>query len=117
MGYFVNDSIYNDLNSDVDPANDVDMVFNNPGGLRADITCASYPCLLTYGMMFSILPFGNQTIVGDMTGAQVMELLIQAASLSKGAIQVAGMRYKFYNYRVDLDQPRPRTTKPGRGGL
>ncbi len=108
MGYFVNDAIYNDLNSDVDPANDVDMVFNNPGGLRADITCASYPCLLTYGMMFSILPFGNTTIVGDMTGAQIMELLNQAASLSKGAIQVAGMRYKFYNYRVDLD-PTPAT--------
>lgn len=103
MGAFVNDAIYNDLNTDAFPENDVDMVFNNSGGLRTDIACASYPCLLTYGMMFSILPFGNQTVVGDMTGAQILELLNQAASLSKGAIQTAGARYKFYNYRVDLD--------------
>ena len=103
MGYFVNDAIYYDLNNDLVPENDVDMVFNNPGGLRTDIACASYPCKLTYGMMFSILPFGNQTVVGDMTGEQIMELLNQSASLNKGAIQPAGMRYSFYNYRVDLD--------------
>lgn len=103
MGYFVNDAIYNDLNNDAYPENDVDMVFNNSGGLRTDIVCASYPCLLTYGMLFNVLPFGNQTVVGDMTGSQIMELLNQAASLNKGAIQLAGMRYSFYNYRVDLD--------------
>jgi 2',3'-cyclic-nucleotide 2'-phosphodiesterase (5'-nucleotidase family) len=103
MGYFVNDAIYNDLNTDAKPENDVDIVFNNPGGLRTDISCAVYPCKLTFGMMFNILPFGNQTIVGKMTGARIMELLNQAASLSKGAIQPAGLRYKFYNYRVDTD--------------
>jgi 2',3'-cyclic-nucleotide 2'-phosphodiesterase (5'-nucleotidase family) len=109
MGYFVNDAIYNDLNTDAVPGNDVDMVFNNAGGLRADIACAAAPCKLTYGMMYSILPFGNATAVGKMTGAQIMELLNQSASLNKGAIQPAGMRYKFYNYRVDLD-PSPTTT-------
>ncbi len=103
MGYFVNDAIYNDLNTDAVSGNNVDMVFNNPGGLRADIACAAPPCLLTYGALFSVLPFGNQTVVGNMTGAQIMELLNQSASLSKGAIQPAGMRYKFYNYRVDTD--------------
>ena len=96
MGYFVNDAIYNDLNTDAHRGNDVDMVFNNPGGLRADITCAVYPCMLTYGMMFNVLPFGNQTVVGDMTGVQILELLNQSAALIKGAIQLAGMRYKFY---------------------
>ncbi len=100
MGYFVNDAIYNQLNADAFPENDVDMVFNNSGGLRADIACAVYPCKLTYGMMYNILPFGNQTVVGEMTGAQILELLNQAASLSKGAIQPAGVRYSFYNYRV-----------------
>lgn len=99
MGAFVDDAIYNDLNTDADATNDVDMVFNNPGGLRADISCASYPCLLTYGTMFTILPFGNQTVVGKMTGARIMELLNQSALLSKGSIQVAGIRFKFYNYK------------------
>ena len=106
MGYFVNDAVYNDLNTDTFPENDVDMVFNNPGGLRADIACLAPPCLLTYGAMFNILPFGNATAVGTMTGEQILELLNQSASLSKGAIQPAGMRYSFYNYRVDLD-PAP----------
>lgn len=109
MGYFVNDAILNDLNNDSVPENDVAMVFNNPGGLRSDITCAAYPCKLTYGMMFNVLPFGNQTVVGDMTGLQIMELLNQSASLNKGAIQPAGLRYKFYNYRVDTD-PSPTVT-------
>ncbi|MFH2103333.1 MAG: 5'-nucleotidase C-terminal domain-containing protein [Chloroflexota bacterium] len=99
MGAFVNDAIYNDLNTDGTTANDVDMVFNNPGGLRADIVCSAYPCQMTYGMLFSVLPFGNQTVVGDMTGAQILELLHQSALLSKGAIQIAGLRYSFYNYR------------------
>jgi 2',3'-cyclic-nucleotide 2'-phosphodiesterase (5'-nucleotidase family) len=99
MGTFVNDSIYGSLNGDATPANDVDIVFNNSGGLRADIACAAYPCKLTYGMMFSVLPFGNQTVVGSMTGARILEVLNQGASLTRGPIQVAGIRYQFYNYK------------------
>ena len=101
MGKFVNDAIYNDLNTDTDLANDVDMVFNNAGGLRADITfpiTTTLPVTLTHGMLYSVLPFGNATVVGEMTGAQIMELLNQSATLFKGALQVAGIRYKFFAY-------------------
>jgi 2',3'-cyclic-nucleotide 2'-phosphodiesterase / 3'-nucleotidase / 5'-nucleotidase len=108
MGYFVNDAIYKQVNSDAISQNDVDMVFNNAGGLRADISCPAYPCKLTYGMLFNVLPFGNATAIGTMTGAQILELLQQSASLTKGSIQPAGMRFSFYNYRVDLD-PNPAT--------
>jgi 2',3'-cyclic-nucleotide 2'-phosphodiesterase (5'-nucleotidase family) len=107
MGTFVNDAIYNDLNTDATSANDVDMVFNNPGGLRTDIVAATVPQTLTHGMLYSVLPFGNQTIVGDMTGAQVLDLLNQSATLFKGAIQVAGIRYIFYNYTDSLPGPQP----------
>ena len=132
MGDFVDDAIYNTLNNDTEPVNDVDMFFNNSGGIRTDWCDApdpnnpgSYiwssdvadcstsgvwthdPMLLTYGQMFTILPFGNQTIVGDMTGAQVMELLNQSATLFKGAIQPAGIRYKFYRYSDALPGPQP----------
>ena len=101
MGDFVNDAIYNDLNTDMDPNNDVDMVFNNPGGLRADITfpiTTTLPVTLTHGMLYSVLPFGNATVVGDISGARLLELLNQSAVLNKGAIQVAGIRFKFYCY-------------------
>ena len=103
MGAFVNDAIYGLLNTDATADNDVDIVFNNPGGLRADVACATYPCKLTYGMLYNVLPFGNQTVTGTMTGAQILELLQQSASLNKGALQVSGIEYDFYNYRVDLD--------------
>ena len=107
MGTFVNDAIYNDLNTDGTTANDVDMVFNNAGGLRADITCTAYPCTLTFGTMFNVLPFGNQTVVGDMTGVQILDLINQSATLFKGALQPAGMRYTFYRYSDALPGPQP----------
>ncbi len=107
MGAFVDDAIYNDLNEDAVPDNDVDMVFNNPGGLRADIACAAPPCLINFGMTFDVLPFGNQTVVGDMTGAQITELLHQSATLFKGALQVAGARYSFFRYSDALPGPQP----------
>ncbi|HUV90581.1 MAG TPA: metallophosphoesterase, partial [Anaerolineae bacterium] len=63
MGKFVNDAIYEDLNNDAQPLNDVDMVFNNAGGLRADIlTGGVTPYTLTHGLLYNVLPFGNQTI-------------------------------------------------------
>lgn len=107
VGDLVNDSIYYDLNTDTDPNNDVDMVFNNPGGLRIDLTSTTKPFTLTYGMLFSELPFGNATLVGDMTGAQIVDLLNQSATLFKGALQVGGIRYKFYRYSDALPGPQP----------
>lgn len=130
MGDFVDDAIYNYLNTDAEAANDVDMFFNNPGGIRIDwcdksdgaggyilsnsaADCTGEgvwdhdPLLLTYGHMFQILPFGNATIVGDMTGAQILELLHQSATLFRGAIQPSGIRYSFFRYSDSLPGPQP----------
>ncbi len=99
MAELVDDAVYNDLNHDLEPLNDVDMFFQNAGGIRADITSTvGYPYTLTYGSLFTVLPFGNATIVGTMTGAQVVDLLNQSATLFKGALQPSGIRYKFYHY-------------------
>ena len=132
MGDFVDDAIYNRLNNDTEPSNDVDIFFNNPGGIRTD-WCAKEsppgsgtyvwsstasdcstsgvwahdPMLLNYGQLFSILPFGNATVVGDMTGAQILDLINQSATLFKGAIQPAGLRYSFYRYADALPGPQP----------
>ncbi|RPJ36794.1 MAG: hypothetical protein EHM35_07510, partial [Planctomycetaceae bacterium] len=132
MGNFVDDAIYNVLNTDTEPANDVDMFFNNAGGIRTDwcdkadpanpgtfiwssdvADCANSgtwthsPMLLNYGKMFTILPFGNATVVGTMTGAQIIDLLHTSATLGKGALQPAGMRYTFYRYSDALPGPQP----------
>lgn len=131
MGDFIDDAIYGHLNGDAEPVNDVDMFFNNAGGIRIDwcdkedppgsgtyvwsstpADCEAGvwshdPMLLTYGQMFQILPFGNATIVGDMTGAQIYELLQQSATLFKGALQPSGIRYKFFRYSDALPGPQP----------
>jgi 2',3'-cyclic-nucleotide 2'-phosphodiesterase (5'-nucleotidase family) len=108
MSAFINDAIYNDLNTDAEPSNDVDMAFNNAGGLRADITSTvGYPYTLTYSTLYSVLPFGNATIVGEMTGAQIMELLNQSATLFKGSLQVSGIRFSYYAYTDTLAGPQP----------
>ncbi|MBI5944260.1 MAG: 5'-nucleotidase C-terminal domain-containing protein [Chloroflexi bacterium] len=131
MGDFVDDAIYNYLNTDAEPVNDVDMFFNNAGGIRIDwcekedpLNPGTYiwsstaadcntgtwthdPMLLNYGQMFQILPFGNQTIVGNMTGAQILELLHQSATLFKGAIQPSGIRYSFFRYSDANPGPQP----------
>ena len=128
MGPFIQDAVYGALNQDAISTNDVDMVFNNPGGIRVDWcdvetapgvwALANTPCqmggvwahdplLLTYGNMFQILPFGNATAVGDMTGAQVYDLLNQSATLFKGAIQPAGIRFDFFRYSDALPGPQP----------
>jgi len=112
MGAFVNDAIYNELNNDAEAGNNADMVFNNSGGLRADILATGAPTTpytLTYGALFNVLPFGNQTIVGDMTGAQIMELLNQSATLFKGTLQVAGIRFKYYSYGTLNDPTKPKS--------
>ncbi|OGO29347.1 MAG: hypothetical protein A2136_02015 [Chloroflexi bacterium RBG_16_54_11] len=131
MGNFIDDAIYEYLNTDAVPENDVDLFFNNAGGIRIDwcdkedpagsgnwvwsssaADCSEGlwvhdPMLLTYGQMFQILPFGNATIVGDMTGAQILDLINQSATLFKGAIQPAGTRYSFFRYSDALPGPQP----------
>ena len=42
-----------------------------------------------------------------MTGAQILEVLNQGATLGKGAIQPAGLRYKFYRYSNANPGPQP----------
>ncbi len=132
MKDFIQDALYNQLNNDADPDNDIDMFFNNAGGIRIDwcdiedpdnpgtymwtsnaADCQKEglwthePLQLTYGMLFQVLPFGNQTVIGDMTGAQIIELLNQSATLFKGALAVAGIRHKFFRYSDALPGPQP----------
>ncbi len=119
MGTFIDDAIYNYLNTDAEPANDIDLFFNNAGGIRTDwcyvggvwvkhrLCCRnSCPCLLTYGNMFTVLPFGNATVVGKMTGAQILEVLNYGPNVS-GIIQPAGLKYKYFSIRDANPGPQP----------
>jgi len=121
MGAFIDDAIYNYLNTDAEPANDVDLFFNNAGGIRTDwcydtvnsiwisTGCVSGlhdPALLTYGNMFTVLPFGNATVVGQMTGAQILEVLNYGPNVA-GVIQPAGLKYSYFKYKDANPGPQP----------
>jgi 2',3'-cyclic-nucleotide 2'-phosphodiesterase (5'-nucleotidase family) len=119
MGTFIDDAIYDYLNTDAEPINDVDLFFNNAGGIRTDwcyvgsewvstgcVAGVHAPALLNYGKMFTILPFGNATVVGDMTGAQILEVINYAPNVA-GMIQPAGLKYKYFSYRDSNPGPQP----------
>jgi 2',3'-cyclic-nucleotide 2'-phosphodiesterase (5'-nucleotidase family) len=59
----------------------VDAAFTNSGGLRADLLCTppsagEQPCEITWGEMFSVLPFGNRTVIETLTGAQLEQAFL-----------------------------------------
>ena len=59
----------------------VDASFTNSGGLRADLLCSppsagEQPCEITWGEMFSVLPFGNRTVIETLTGAQLEQAFL-----------------------------------------
>jgi len=121
MGTFIDDAIYNYLNTDAEPTNDIDIFFNNAGGIRTDwcyvggvwvnagcsVAPATHaPALLNYGNMFTILPFGNATVVGQMTGAKILEVLNYGPNVA-GVIQPAGLKYKYFKYTDTNPGPQP----------
>lgn len=119
MGTFIDDAIYNYLNTDAETSNDVDLFFNNAGGIRADwcwsgtdwintgCTSGTHTAgLLDYGDMFTVLPFGNATVVGTMTGAQILEVINYGPNVA-GVIQPAGLKYSYFKYSDANPGPQP----------
>jgi 2',3'-cyclic-nucleotide 2'-phosphodiesterase (5'-nucleotidase family) len=54
----------------------VDAAYTNSGGLRQDLnvsppTAGEKPGEITWGEMFSVLPFGNRTVIETLTGTQL----------------------------------------------
>jgi 5'-nucleotidase len=102
MGDIVTDSMLwkADSYDDGELNGSVDIAFTNPGGLRSDIVIpagAELPYTITWGMTFDVLPFGNTLYLMDLTGAQIQELLDQAATLYKGILQTSGASWYWYN--------------------
>ena len=63
----------------------VDAAITNSGGLRQDLFCAppsagEQNCEVTWGEMFSVLPFGNRTVILTLTGAQLEQAFLNGFS-------------------------------------
>ncbi len=73
-----------------------EVAFENAGGLRADLPEGP----VTNGNVLDALPFVNNLVVCEMTGAQVREVLEQGLSLERGLVQVSGLTATY-----DLGRP------------
>ncbi len=85
----------------------VDAAYTNSGGLRADLNCTppaagEAPCEITWGEVFSVLPFGNRTVILTLTGAQLEQAFLNGFSpvcnpaIATGRFpQVSGLRVTF----------------------
>jgi 2',3'-cyclic-nucleotide 2'-phosphodiesterase (5'-nucleotidase family) len=85
----------------------VDGAFTNSGGLRADLLFNSavggeQPGQVTWGEMFAVLPFGNQTTIITLNGAQLRTAFLNGFSpfcnpaISTGRFpQISGLRVTF----------------------
>lgn len=86
----------------------VDAAYTNSGGLRADLNCAppsagEAACEITWGEVFSVLPFGNRTVIETLTGAQLEEAFLNGFSpkcdpqIATGRFpQISGLKVEFH---------------------
>jgi 2',3'-cyclic-nucleotide 2'-phosphodiesterase (5'-nucleotidase family) len=63
----------------------VEAAITNSGGLRQDLnvsppTAGEQPGEITWGEMFSVLPFGNRTVIMTLTGAQLEQAFLNGFS-------------------------------------
>ncbi|KEO83092.1 5'-nucleotidase C-terminal domain-containing protein [Tumebacillus flagellatus] len=93
LGNIITDAMRSNENADV--------AFTNIGGIRADVDAGE----ITYGDMFSVLPFGNTDMIGTMTAKQIksaLEVLDKYSNLP--AIQFSGLKVEWDNTRPTGDK-------------
>lgn len=69
----------------------IDFAFTNSGGLRADMNTGP----ITFGEVFDVMPFDNTTVIVDLTGAEVIQVLKEGTTGQHGLIQVSGLKFAF----------------------
>ena len=86
----------------------VEAAITNSGGLRQDLrmtppSAGEQPGEITWGEMFSVLPFGNRTVIETLTGAQLTQALLNGFSpvcdplVATGRFpQVSGLKLQFH---------------------
>ena len=86
----------------------VDGAITNSGGLRADLVVAppsagEQPGEITWGEVFSVLPFGNRTVILTLTGAKLQDAFTNGFSafcnpaINTGRFpQISGLKVQFH---------------------
>ncbi|BBT72307.1 MULTISPECIES: bifunctional metallophosphatase/5'-nucleotidase [Enterobacteriaceae] len=71
--------------------------FQNSGGMRADFPQGN----LKYGDIITTFPFNNELVEMDLTGKDLINLMIHATNLTNGVLQVSK------NVHVEYDSKKP----------
>ena len=74
LGALISDAFLAGASRTSDGAAPAHIAFTNPGGVRADLNST---LSVSYGQLFSVMPFNNALVSMDLTGAQVLRLLEQ----------------------------------------
>ncbi len=74
LGALISDAFLAGAARTVDGAAPAQIAFTNPGGVRADLNST---LSVSYGQLFSVMPFNNALVSMDLTGAQLLQLLEQ----------------------------------------
>jgi 2',3'-cyclic-nucleotide 2'-phosphodiesterase (5'-nucleotidase family) len=77
----------------------VDVAFHNNAGMRAGLPKGP----ITYGQLYDVLPFNNQLMAMDLTGAQILRILEHSVTDRAGSLQVSGLSFRF-----DFSRPASR---------
>lgn len=81
-----------------------------PGGIRGDLSSS---LSVTFGQLFSVIPFANNLISMDLTGAQIVRVLEQQWEGKTGNGQIMAVSEGF-SYTWDASAPSG--AAPGQGG-
>jgi len=74
-----------------------DIAFQNSGAIKEGIKKGVF----TLGDLYQVIPYDNETVCFNLTGADLREIFTAAASLKKGVIQVSGASYAFTHRNSD----------------
>jgi 2',3'-cyclic-nucleotide 2'-phosphodiesterase/3'-nucleotidase len=90
-------------------ASGVDVVFQNGGGLRADLRDG----MVTKGGVYEVMPFDNTIFTLDLSGAEVRRVIEDGLRTGR-VTQVSGIRYEFDNRRPRGDRVVTMTLADGK---
>jgi 5'-nucleotidase len=109
LGALISDAFLAGASRTVDGAAPAQIAFTNPGGVRADLSSS---LSVSYGQLFSVMPFNNALVSMDLTGTQLLQLLEQQwqgrATRSLVLHVSQGFRYSW-----DAARPQGQRVLPG----
>lgn len=94
LGAMIADAFLAGASKAEDGGRPAQIAFTNPGGIRTDL---SSTLSVSFGQLFSVLPFNNTLVSMDLTGQQIVRLLEQQweRASSRGVVMAVsdGFRY------------------------